>query len=209
MKRHFGGLAKNLDIYVKETTDVESTKLYKKLIKVKLLSDLHVLVKENKLEKIRNINATFTTGLDDYEYKSKNTGPLTQMRALTISFDYKNYHIECVEHMWYYAKVDTPNIFDQPHGVSSCQNYENYCYIHFYDLLEWNDTDKSDKDELNDVEKPNIVQEDLKALFDFIHLASLKICNYDPFEMVFPCSYEEKEPTAYQSLLTRINAKKY
>ena len=93
MKRRFGNLNDNLDTYLKETKDVESTHLYKKLCKIKLLSDLYEIVKKNKFEKIRNINANFTTGLDDYEYKNKNTGPNTQIRDLNISFDYENYHI--------------------------------------------------------------------------------------------------------------------
>jgi hypothetical protein len=203
MKRYFNNLNEDLDTYLKEQKDVESTHLYKKLCKIKLLSDLHVLIKENKIRDIRNINATFTTALDDFEYKSEDTGSHTQLRYLTISFDYENYHIECVKHLWYHSKIDTPNVFDQPHGISSCQNYENYCDINFYDIIEWDATDKSERDELDIVEKINIPQKDINCLFDFIHLASLKICNYDPFEI----SYEEPKMTAYQRVLALVNTK--
>jgi hypothetical protein len=137
----------------------------------------------NENPAVSDLKTKFKARLDNYEYcQDGQDGKKTQLRHFKMTFTYKLktgevLSVQCEEHMWYHAHAATPAIFDKPHGFSMCQNYTNYCYIAFLDAH-----NRGIKKRLI----RNIVsRQTMEALFDFIHLESLRICKCDPFAIVF------------------------
>jgi len=181
MKRYFSNLDLNLNKFLSETKDVEETRIYKKFKEINSLLDMHMFAQKN-LPQVRNLQTYFETEVQDYEYYEEEGkyGKECKLEDMKITFDFHKYYIECYYHIWYMANIKTPTIFEFPMKICpSSQSYDNYCEINFYPNWQEDDSDN----EMD--EKPDILKEDLKNLFDFIHKLVMEKYEYDPFGVAF------------------------